>query len=635
MFCPMPDSLDRNFLVPDDSFTGLILPADAKRARVGEDLTSLPRVTEPLMAPPTLEALLAELARAREEGNFQAVSECARDALGFTTRYFAGVVMAASRQLDCLPAQLADSVGTANVEESARKLLLCMERLRKLNSRLSQILTSVFVDHDASYRHFARNLVAESGGFSIVAYCRAPRNVRPSPAELSAALGWLNEWMNSCFGFFLESEQRFDPGAFFGQVEQVVIFEQYILPTGLTLRLKELRQPAPDVTPLVTAADRAAAEQAVDMTLAVAEAPEVTPVPVPESAPEGPVKESPPAPKEAGDLVDFLQLRLNQNAIKSPPQQTPKAPAWLHCDIDPVGLRKNSEGKFGYSGYLWIQLRGESEVEIEGTVSCENPHVVVGSNTFKGVQSRVVFWIDPDEVRTPRGHILIQAHNQERRVPVWKLLPESTLGQFSFTQVLALLLAPTLLGSIYANWVLWSAGRGIEASLHEMLQREFSRFINASNPISLRTAGVGFVDLSLMPKIEASLLIFFCLAWVTPWAVAYIFARLPRHEKKSYALPYVLSLVLPSIYFMALWPSPLLHGLVFRHPDFCFLDFRQHLSHFCMLNLSSAFLAQMWSNGFFHRHLNRLGLVVLGLLTATAFLGCTAVLVYGRSWGWL
>jgi hypothetical protein len=322
------------------------------------------------------------------------------------------------------------------------------------------------------------------------------------------------------------------------------------------------------------------------------------------------------------------QSKIGEGGVK-------EAPAWLECEIDARGLRKNNQGRFGYSGYLWIQLRGEGEVEIEGTAVCENPSVELSRNTFQGVQSRISFWVDPDEVRRPRGHILIKTRNLERQVPVWKLLPESTLGNFSRIQILSLLLAPTLLGSLYANWVLWASGRGIEASLHSALLGTYDRFINASNPLSLRTAGIGFVDLHLMPEMEATLLVFLFLSWATPWVVANIYSRLPRHEMKKYALLYVFSMMLPSLYFMALWPSGLLRSLVFRHPDFRYMDFRVHLSQFCLLNLSSAFLAQLWTSGFFHRIFNSLGRAVLGLLGGSGYTAVTLALVYGRSWGWL
>ena len=129
---------------------------------------------------------------------------------------------------------------------------------------------------------------------------------------------------------------------------------------------------------------------------------------------------------------------------------------------------------------------------------------------------------------------------------------------------------------------------------------------------------------------------FFCLAWLVPIAASLVFARLPRHEKKDYGLAYGLALVLPSLYYLMLWPSGLVHGLVFHHPDFRFLDFRQHLTAFCLLNMGSASLAHMWTGGFFHRHLNSLGraaLVGLGVSCATGF---TLFMVFGRSWlGWI
>lgn len=641
-----------------------------------EDLNSFPEVTQPLMAPPTLEALLGELAKAHREGNFLALADAARDALGFTTRYFAGVLLAACRALDCLPAQLADVGGTSNVEDSARHLMLCLERLEKSPQRLAKKLCQIFLETNGEHRRFTQALAPVEGEFSIVSFCRSPRDERPGAEPFTQALRWLDAWMNSCFGFFLESEQRFEPGPFFGQVEQVVVFEQHTLPTGLTLRLKELRPAAPDTTSLVLDSDKAPAlpmlgapipvpttepeeiapsskpappafelgarksqappaEKAVvaSAPLLAKEAPPPktqAPLPVPEPVPTTPI-----APAEAVAIVDFLQLKLTQNPAKPHEPRVAAPKGWLDCDIDQAGMRKNQAGDFGYSGYLWIRLSGEGETEIEGTATCENSRVEISPATFKGVQTRIVYWVHPDEIRKPRGHVLIKAHNLERQIPVWKLLPDSSLANFSSRQILAMLFAPGLIGSLYTCWIFWASGGRIEADLHELLRDQYSRFINPYNPLSLRASGVGFVDLRIMPQMEAALLLFFCLAWLAPLGASMVYSRIARHEKKNFGMSYGLALVAPSLFYLAMWRTPLVHGQLFHHPDFRFLDFRVHLAEFFLLNLLSAISIEIWTSGFFHRHLNGLGRFVVVCLALFAFGTATLVLVYGRSWlGW-
>ncbi len=402
-------------------------------------------------------------------------------------------------------------------------------------------------------------------------------------------------------------------------------------------------------------------------------------------APSAPILEKPPKLKKptqesSQELLMFIQKRLQEaNTRVEQHKKTPavKAPEYhLSATIEQTGLRRNANGTLGYAGYIWIRVETEEELELEGMALSKNPRILLDPPRFYGQGSRVVFWIDPEELQSPRGQVEILGRvvpkggdrsnleaastslkeptyqvnslaaqkasvtaeventgfSLRTAVPVWKLLPESTLASLTDRQLWAGLLAPPLLGGVYTTWVFFSSDWKTRSLTEKALGRDYARLTNPANQASTGEAGVGFLELKVQPQIEAALLMFFLYAWLAPTASALIFRRVPHHRKEDAHWIWAVAPVLPSLIYLLLWKTPLTSDPLYLHPEYAGLDFRNSLQSFMFLNLLAAVFVHLWQKGIIQRPLNSVGRIAVWVLFV-AFCGFyTFMMVYARSW---
>lgn len=700
----------------------------------------LPEITQPVMAPAALIALIEEFGEQNRQGNWPEAVARLRDIAGFSTRYFAGVAQAAGRELHCLgPAESSGWSQTATVSQAVELLQLCLARLATRSERLARKFYQIFYDRDHP-RSFALTLglVAsrleeidpnESGSLArsaaqpglplVVTFCQSglEHEDELEPELVQEVARALDGWMMATFSFFLECEQRFESGNFFGQLEHAVQFEQYLLRTGLSVRVRESRTPslqltlAPDSEPepeapaeqpvrspsgrlsmftgvklprfasgrfkKPVAPEPAPAEEAVSFAgtdsvqpledepptvqikdpLLLAELrrkaalealssapktssnqrePQRPPAPAQtesDSALMTPMPSAPSVPTESVQpLTQLLDQMLQQTPVlpasKADSSEAPRPQVEVH--IDHLGYLKNAQGRLGYGGHLWIRNAGEGE--LSGSVVSHHESVQIAPNLISGNENKFIYWVDPDQSGSSGGHIEIKTVHEQRLVPTWRLMPRSYFAGLSRSRLALLLLAPGLLGTLYCVVVFLLNGLWTDHTLHTMLGARFDRYLSPANPLSLRGAGVGELDLQILPRIEASMLLFYLLSWAVPTLVCKLYQSLPRHSQLELSTLFTFSLVLPSALFAGLAYTPLSTGATYIHPELSSLDFRQHLLEFVALNLLGSSYYYLEVAGLWGRYLNRLGRFVFSLLCFALFAGALVYLVYGRSW---
>ena len=566
----------------------------------------LPRVTEPISAPATLQAIV-------EEYNARPSAGLLRDALGYLARYYTGVCVAACRELDCLPGEVAQNwSGPPSIDLSLPILHSCLERLRSCEQRLARKLVQVFYENDGQLRAFAQSCF---GGYELLLaeFCTVAReDLDNAPQDrLELATRVLDTWISASFGFFLEAEHRLDTGPFFGQLEQVVRFEQFTLRSGLTMRVHESRGLAP------------------------------LPALAPETSPQEPIEQPadpqpPPAPPRqvvvAESLARFLEDKQRHVPVASTrpqPTETQREPR-LEVRLEPLGFARNSRGKIGYGGFLWVESNDGDP--ITGTVTASGGQVDITPPVFEGATTRISYWVHPDDVASSKHYLKVSSEGESRSYGLWRLAPPSRFEQFTRRRMAGFLLLPGLLAVLYSAWILFITERTVEREVRKMLGPYAADFLNAEHPLSLKQAGIGQLDVTFKPQMESAALIFLLAAWTTPVVVARLYSQFPRRDQRPLVLFFVLGCCLPVLFYLALWNSPLTQGVLTVHPELAQIDFRRSFLAFAAINVFTTLYVVLSVAGFFHRMLNELGRFALACL---GLLGVALVIllqVYGLSW---
>ncbi len=606
------------------------------------ELTELPRVTEPISAPSLLHNLVEEYNARAKLAELATCSLLLKDALGYFARYYSAVCVAACRELDCLPGEVAQNwSGTPNVEAALPILKECLERLKLRDERIARKLCLVFFEQDGDRRAFAHQVLPGEPGqdFEVSKFCMSSKqDVAEVDREiLCNAARLLDAWISASFSFFLESEQRLETGAYFGQLEQVVRFEQFTLRTGLTMRVSESRGNAtlPALAPIVQqplalAADAPAPSPLVPESAPPSETPnEPTAAPVTEEiiALAAPVVIAP----EAEALHKLMQAKQSHQQPTTSPVRKVISETRFEINLEPLGfLRSSLTGKMGYGGHLWVNSLDEDP--IVGTIMATGGNVEVTPSFFEGPTNRIVYWVHPDDVVSSKEHLRLKVGLEERLYPLWRLAPPSRFESMSRRKMAGLLLLPGVLGSVYSTWIWYTTNREVDLELRETLKENYTKFVNATNPLSLKGAGIGQLDVNLKPQIESALLIFLMSAWLVPVIVAKLYSQFPRRDQRPLVLLFILGCCFPALYYLSLWSTSLTLSPMTMHPELAQLDYRRNFAMFLLLNGVTTLYEVFSVEGLFHRFLNELGRVALAALAAVTAWAIILYQVYGLSW---
>jgi hypothetical protein len=603
------------------------------------DASWLRGVTEPISAPPTLQQLVEEYNSQVQQGNTQLAIYLLRDALGYCVRYYAGLCVAACRELGCLPPDVGETwSGSPSVGNALPVLEKCLEAMKGRSERLARKLMLVFYEPGSQIRSFADTLWQTKEGFSLSQFCQCGRQevLSLTAEQMAEAVRTLDAWVSSSNSFFLDCEQRLETGAFFGQLEQVVCFEQCTLRTGLTIRVSESRG-----GPVLPALAPESSEPGLPESQAEAHSLEAV---AEVGAPSGqavelvqgePVAES-TAPKSLGPEVESLH-RLLKDTQRAPLIHKPSSGSVsqvsgprMEVRFEALGYVKNSQGKLGYGGYCWVDSLDEHPVV--GQASSTGGSLQIHPTIFDGTHNRLQYWVHPDDLLSAKEYLKIRCGEDERLYAVWRLAPPGRFDSMGRGQLALLLLVPGLLTTAYSGWILFATQTRVEAQLRASLADNYERYINVTTPLSLKQAGIGQLDVQVKPQIETCLLIYLCVAWLTPVITGKAFAQMARRDQKALILLLLLGCCLPSLVFLGLYGSNMASGPLTVHPELAQIDFRRNLTVFLLLNGFSTLYMLVSVEGFFHRILNDLGRFALATLLVVAAIFFIIVQVYGSSW---
>jgi hypothetical protein len=607
------------------------------------DLTELPRVTEPISAPTPLQNLVEEYNSRAKFGEMATCSLLLKDALGYFARYYSAVCVAACRELDCLPGEVAQNwSGTPNVEAALPILQECLDRLKTRDERIARKLCLVFFEADGDRRAYVHQVLASelTQDFEVAKFCLSSKQdvAELNQEVLCNAARLLDAWISASFSFFLESEQRLETGAYFGQLEQVVRFEQFTLRTGLTMRVHESRgqAPLPPLVPTTNQPVALAAEAGADLALAPEE---VSPPPAETSAHPPPLTEevialAAPAPviaPEAEALHRLMQAKQSATGPTTSPERKVITETRFEINLEPLGFMRSSlTGKMGYAGHLWVNSSNEDP--IIGTIVATGGNVELTPSFFEGTTNRVVYWIHPDDVVSSKEYLRIKVGQEERLYPLWRLAPPSRFESMSRRKMAGLLVLPGIMGALYSSWILYSTTRDVDLELHDTLKDSYKTVLNPSNPLSLKGAGIGQLDVNLKPQIESALLIYLMVAWLVPVLVAKLYSYYPRRDQRPLVLLFILGCCFPALYYLSLWSTTLTLSPLTMHPELAQLDYRRSFSIFLLLNGITTLYEVIAVEGVLHRFLNELGRAALALTAAGFAWAIILYQVYGLSW---
>ncbi len=594
---------------------------------VASNVTASGAPTVPVGAPDHLLVLLRELERKLAQGEPRRGWAATRDALGLLTRYYAGILPAAWRNLAAPPPEMValwrEGRSTTERVELIRASLQALGELTE--DPLARVLVEVFYDRDKP-RTFTRLLgVGEPPeGMQILPEWFAANPEPPDEAEagkqLQAYLPVLQEWVDACRRFFQDCDHRFETGNKFGQMELVVRWRDKLLRTGFTLRLREGR--------------KSGKFSAVQIPTAPGPAPASPQQPVPSTAP--------PTPQEAEELtrliVSMLQKehtgpvkprpKKKEEVPEEKPPEPPPAPR-MHHQVTYIGPDRSEAGRYSYRGRIEVILPDDSPVK--GHVRSSHPKVTVKPTQFEGSYAKLDYWIDPSAVNEEQAeYLIIQTQDEVRKLPLTMLLPSSKIPNLTPLKAILMLLLPGLVGTGYVLFRFYYSLAKVKQLLLSYTTPAFQETYLGRQPVPLQGTGISTLEVDVLPMVETTALFFLMLAVLAPLITTKLYQRLPTRQQGELGMVYLLGMTLPLIIFSIILTGPALSSRLFIHPELRVMSFGHQFVWFATYNLSASIylflsvtgILDNWIKSGYVRLL--LPIVLFGL-----FIASSLYLVYG------
>lgn len=482
-----------------------------------------------------------------------------RDALDYLTRYFAGIALAAFRELGTLPAEaekLAEQ--SLSIHDCEKLLILALRSIgHESDEKLGVAVKSVFYYREdfsqsekptgAHARLLALDADPGSKMQNLAEFCslKAGEGVLSHPArskrELERFLPTLQDWLAMAEPFFSEAKHHEEPPEEDGKTELVVEYGDFYL---------EL------VEPEYTFYIRPGADEIPDI-----EAPELPP---PDLAFED-------------DLVDELARR------KSPEESARERPFLVHR-VDLIGMRPNSAGKKCQAGYIVLTNAGGGT--LSGTASATDPCLQVEPARFRGNKVSLSYWVDTEEL--PDNYevfIQLKTAHEQRDISVFEMIGQARTRPVSKTVGTLRMLAPALASLA----IFFAAFFGVTHHLSESLTASVGR--NWENLQLVRD----FPEAVSEVLIWTQLLAYFFLwtgGFVPVW-VAKVFRKFPPSTQELLQGRRRLFMLLPSIVLGIGVMTPLLNNSLTQDPDFPSMNLYGLYLIFLGLNFSSTYYQEL------------------------------------------
>lgn len=482
-----------------------------------------------------------------------------RDGLDYLTRYFAGIALAAFRELGTLPAE-AEKLAqqSLSVHDCEKLLILALRSIgHESDEKLGIAVKSVFYYTEdftkkerptgAHARLLALDADPSSNMQNLAEFCslKAGEGVLSHPArskrELERFLPTMQDWLAMAEPFFREARHHEEPPEQDGKTELVVEYGDFYL---------EL------VEPEYTFYIRPGADEVPDI-----EAPELPP----------------PDLAFDEDLVDEPIRR------KSPEELARERPFLVHR-VELIGERPNKAGKKCQAGYIVLTNAGGGT--LSGTANVTDDCLEVDPPRFRGNKVQLSYWIDTEELPTTHEvFIQLKTAHEQRDISVYEMIGQAKARPVSKKMGTFRLAFP----SVASIALFYGAFFGVSHHITKRLEE---------------TVGVGFDTMQLMrdaPEAIGGLLwmthllgyFFLWTAGFVPVWVAKVFRKLPPSTQELLQGRRRFFMLLPSIFAGVGVVTPLLTNKLTGDPDFPSLNLYGMYLIFLGLNFASTYYQEL------------------------------------------
>lgn len=481
-----------------------------------------------------------------------------RDAVDYLTRYFAGLAVAAFKQLGTLPAEaerLARS--SLSVHECEKLLLLALRSVgTESEERLGQAVRAVFYFHDelsgqerptgSHARLLALDADPDNKIQYIAEFCslKEGEGVLSHPArakrELERFLPALQDWLSMAGPLFAQCTHYEEKPGQDGKMELVIEFNDIYLELVAPDYIFYIR-PGADVVPDI-------------------EAPELP------------------------EFEEFAEQDLDIQALRQSRADKESRPFIVHR-VDLIGERENSLGVKCQAGYIVLTNAGGGTLS-GMTVSTDPIAMEVSPSRFRGNKVQLSYWVNTDELPdTHEVFIELKTAHEVRSISVHELLHQKKVRPVSVTEGLLKLLAPA------AVWMLAFFGlfMGVCYKLDQHLVSTIGeRYTNYKLIVDAPDA---LYDIALYTHFIGYLYLW--VAGVVPVFVGWIYRKLPPSTQELLQKRRRLFMVIPSVVMLVALATPWFNNHFTQDPDFASMHLRTLYLYFIGLNLAGTYYQEL------------------------------------------
>ena len=482
-----------------------------------------------------------------------------RDALDYLTRYFAGIALAAFRELGTLPAEaekLAEQ--SLSIHDCEKLLILALRSIgHESDEKLGVAVKNVFYYLEefsqkekptgAHARMLALDADPSSKMQNLAEFCslKAGEGVLSHPArskrELERFLPTLQDWLAMAEPFFKEARHHEEPPEDDGKTELVVEYGDFYL---------EL------VEPEYTFYIRPGADDVPDI-----EAPELPP---PDLAYED-------------DLVDEPIRR------KSPEELARERPFLVHR-VELIGPRENSRGKKCAAGYIVLTNAGGGT--LSGTAVPTDECLEVDPPRFRGNKVQLSYWVDTEELPdTHEVFIQLKTAYEQRDISVFEMIGQAHSRPIGVKEGTLRLAFPAVASLALFYGAFFGISRYITNHLEQVVGKTFYTMQ------LLRDAPEAVSSVVFLTQILGYF--FLWTAGFVPIWVAKAFKKFPPSTQELLQGRRRFFMLMPSLFSGFGVITPLLSNKLTGDPDFPSLNFYGMYLIFLGLNFGSTYYQEL------------------------------------------
>ncbi len=562
------------------------------------------------LGPENLRQVVLASVEAWESGQLDRSLELLRDSLGILVRLFAALTV---RAVFLVGAELAPEIRAkwspeAEVPVCAYVLICNLDTLYDYPAdRLASSLRDIFFELALGAtrpvpREFTQRLVLREGleglaaSTSISWFCSQSSFQESDMVKLGRDyMGLLWDWLSHTEGFWTECDFRIVPGRDYGRREVVVVYRQYILRTGLTVRLNELRRGGTwrgisaekrrQVAELGAFISALGDERAVDGS----------------SLPDGHSQE-----QDLGKGGVASGERCLGGGSEGQPQISSASDesAGTKLQVSHVykGYAKYGQGKYGHGGTIYLyRLDGQP---VSGVIRTSDPRIRVEPVVFGGKDVRLTYWVDKSLCPSLKGYIIIVSGSgqYERRIRIRDLVPRSFLASLKIWYGAALMFAPGIISSLYSAYV-WKRAVSVLVSFSRGMRPYLSQIEFGQAQLFGRSSGISDFELHVLPQVQGALLLFLLIAYLVPLSTAKMFKYMTSEQKRKLGWAFVPAMLFPSLFFIVASRTTFLEPPGILNNITAMVDYRSYLVWFVVSNLLCAFYLFLSVSGLLERWL--------------------------------